>query len=69
MEQGAVSTPIKGNGGVYVIRLIAKNAKGGEYNAKSEQDAMKAYGQRSASQFLNDIYMKTDIVDNRYLYF
>lgn len=69
MEKGAVSAPIKGNGGVYVIRLIAKNAKGGEYNAKNEQDALKAYGQRATSRFLNDLFEKTDIVDNRYLYF
>ncbi|MBQ5664173.1 MAG: SurA N-terminal domain-containing protein [Bacteroidaceae bacterium] len=69
MEQGAVSAPIKGNGGVYVIRLIAKNAKDGEYNMNNEQDALKAYGQRATSRFLNDLYEKSEIVDNRYLYF
>lgn len=69
MEKGAVSAPIKGNGGVYVIRLIEKTAKGGEYNAKNEQDALKAYGQRATSRFLNDLYEKAEIVDNRYLYF
>ena len=69
MEPGAVSAPIKGNGGVYVIRLIAKNAKEGEYNVKNEQDALKAYGQRATSRFLNDLYDKCEIVDNRYLYF
>ena len=69
MEQGAVSTPIKGNGGVYVIRLIAKNAKDGEYNAQKEQDALKAYGQRATSRFMNDLYEKSELVDNRYLFF
>ena len=69
MEKGAVSAPIKGNGGVFVIRLIEKTAKGGEYNAKNEQDALKAYGQRATSRFLNDLYEKAEIVDNRYLYF
>lgn len=69
MEQGAVSAPIKGNGGVYVIRLIAKNAKDGEYNAQKEQDALKAYGQRATSRFMNDLYEKSEIVDNRYLFF
>ena len=69
MENGAVSAPIKGNAGVYVIRLIAKNAKGGEYNAKKEQDALKTLGQRGASRFMNDLYEKAEIVDNRYIYF
>ncbi len=69
MEKGAVSAPIKGNAGVYVIRLIAKNAKGGEYNAKKEQDALKILGQRGASRFMNDLYEKAEIVDNRYIYF
>lgn len=69
MEQGAVSAPIKGNGGVYVIRLIAKNAKDGEYNVNNEQNALKAYGQRGTSRFYNDLYEKSEIVDNRYLYF
>lgn len=69
MEQGAVSAPIKGNGGVYVIRLIAKNDKGGEYNVNNEQNALKAYGQHGTSRFYNDLYEKSEIVDNRYLYF
>ena len=69
MEPGAVSAPIKGYSAVYVIRLIAKNAKEGEYNAQKEQNALKAYGQRSASFFINDIMQNAEIEDNRYLYF
>ena len=69
MEQGAVSAPIKGNNGVYVIRLIAKNTKGGEYNVESEQEALKINGQRSTARFMNDLIRNIDIVDNRYLYF
>jgi peptidyl-prolyl cis-trans isomerase D len=69
LEQGAVSAPIKGNNGVYVIRLIAKNAKGGEYNVENEQEALKVNGQRSTSRFMNDMIRNIEIVDNRYLYF
>ena len=69
LEQGAVSAPIKGNNGVYVIRLIAKNTKGGEYNVESEQEALKINGQRSTARFMNDLIRNIDIVDNRYLYF
>ena len=42
LNVGQESAPIKGNNGVYVIKLVAKNAKGGEFNAKSEEDAIKA---------------------------
>lgn len=69
MEQGAVSAPIKGNAGVYVIRLIAKNVKDGELDAKKEQDALKAYAQRSVMLFMQDLLEKTEVEDNRYLYF
>jgi peptidyl-prolyl cis-trans isomerase D len=69
MQAGAVSAPIKGNNAVYVIRLIAKNAKGGEYNAQNEQKTLKSYAQRSASFFINDLMQQAEIEDNRYLYF
>ena len=69
MEAGAVSAPIKGNNAVYVIRLIAKNAKEGEYNAQNEQKTLKSYAQRSASFFINDLMQNAEIEDNRYLYF
>ena len=69
LEKGAVSAPIKGNAGVYVVRLIEKNSKGGEFDAKSEQNTLKAYAQRSVMLFMQDILDKTEIEDNRYLYF
>ena len=69
MQAGAVSAPIKGNNAVYVIRLIAKNAKDGEYNAQNEQKTLKSYAQRSASFFINDLMQQAEIEDNRYLYF
>lgn len=69
MEEGAVSAPIKGNGGVYVVRVISKNTKEGEYNATEEQNALKSQAQRATSRFINDLFDKSEIVDNRYLYF
>ncbi len=69
MQPGEVSAPIKGEGGVYVIKLVAKNAKGGEFNATTEQATLKLQAQRNANMFMNDLYEKANVEDNRYLYF
>ena len=36
MNVNEVSAPIKGNNGVYVVKVTAKNAKNGEFNAETE---------------------------------
>lgn len=69
MEVGAESAPIQGKGGVYVIKLVAKNAKDGTYNAKAEANNIMMLGQRSAQMLLNDLYEKAEVEDNRYLFF
>lgn len=66
---GEESAPIKGNNAVYVIKLVAKNAKGGEYNAKSEEDAIKNEGIRDSYRILNELIQKADVEDNRYRFF
>ena len=69
MQEGEVSAPIKGNSAVYVIKLVAKNSKNTEFNAKSEENVMKAQAQREASNFLQALIEKANIEDNRYLFF
>lgn len=66
---GQESAPIKGNNGVYVIKLVAKNAKGGEFNAKSEEDAIKAMGARDSYRMLGELIQNADVEDNRYRFF
>lgn len=69
MNIGEESAPIKGNSGVYVIKLIAKNAKQGEFNTKAEEEKMKTQGTREAGRFLNTLIQDAEIEDNRYLFF
>lgn len=69
LNVGEESAPIKGNNGVYVIKLVAKNAKGGEFNAKSEEDAIKAQGSRESYRMLGELIQNADVVDNRYRFF
>ena len=69
LNVGQESAPIKGNNGVYVIKLIAKSAKGGEFNAKSEEDAIKAMGARDSYRMLGELIQNADVEDNRYRFF
>lgn len=64
-----VSAPVKGNNAVYVVKLVSKTSKEGEFNAETEGNATKMNVQRSASQFLRDLDENSNTVDNRYLFF
>lgn len=69
LQVNEVSEPIKGNNAVYVIKLIAKNNKPGEFNATSQQETLKAEALRVAGNYYRDLYEKANVTDNRYLYF
>ena len=61
-----VSAPIKGNGGVYMIQVYAKE-KGSE---KFEETTLTNMAVRIAgNQLINDLYQKAKVVDQRYLFF
>jgi hypothetical protein len=64
-----LSAPIKGNGGVFVLQVIAQEKLNETYNPKSEIASLESMHVRMASQFVNDLYIKADVVDTRYLFF
>lgn len=64
-----LSQPIKGNGGVMVLQVYAKETQEEAYSAESEENTLKNMHERMLSQFLNDLYMKAKVKDNRYLFF
>lgn len=64
-----VSAPIKGDNGVYVIKLKTVNKGKREFNAESEQAVLKAQGLRNMNYFMSDLIENANIEDNRYLYF
>lgn len=70
LQPGEVSAPIKGEGGVYVIKLTAKNSKGTSFNSDTEQATLKDEISRTVSRYIaGDMYEKAEVTDNRYLYF
>ena len=68
-EMNQLSTPIKGNGGVFVLQTYAQEKLGNAYNQEDEEAALVGLYSRMASQFLNDLYLKADVKDTRYLFF
>ena len=68
-EVNKVSAPIKGNSAVYVLQPINKEKTADEFDAKEEQTTLNVLAGRYASSFINDLYERANVKDNRYLYF
>lgn len=65
-----VSAPIKGNGGVYMIQVYAKEKESEKFDAKQEETTLTNMAVRIAgNQLINDLYQKAKVVDQRYLFF
>ena len=65
-----VSAPIKGNGGVYMIQVYAKEKGREKFDAKQEETTLTNMAVRIAGNpLINDLYQKAKVVDQRYLFF
>lgn len=65
-----VSTPVKGNAGVYMIQVYAKDKGNEKFDAKQEEATLSNMAARIAgSQLINDLYQKAKVEDKRYLFF
>lgn len=65
----ATSAAVKGNAGVYMIQVLSKDNGSEKLDVKSEETTLTNMYARFATQFINDLYQKAEVVDNRYLYF
>lgn len=61
--------PVKGNAGVYVFQVMNKQAGSTKFNDKSEEQKLRQKALQYAGNFMNELYMKAKVVDNRYLFF
>ena len=68
-ELNKLSAPIKGNSAIYVMQAINKENSTEEFNAKNEESSLSTMSSRYASNFINDLYEKANVKDDRYLYF
>jgi len=71
LQQGAFSAaPVKGNAGAYLFQVISKSEReGAKFDAKQMEQQLKQTAAQAASRFMQELYMKAEITDNRYLFF
>lgn len=61
--------PVKGNAGVYVFQVTNKTQRPAKYDEKSEMQRLRQRQMQMAGNFMNELYIKANVVDNRYLFF
>ncbi len=61
---------IKGNGGAFMFQVVAKNTKqGAKFDDKTMEMQLSQQALQAAGRFMNELYLKANVVDNRYLFF
>jgi len=71
VNQGEFSkAPVKGNAGAYVFQVLKKAAReGAQFDAKQQEEQLSQRAMQAASRFMQELYEKANVVDNRYLFF
>lgn len=70
-KQGEFSkNVVKGNGGAYLFKVLKKaDREGVKYDEKAMEQMLKQQAMQAAGRFIQELYQKADVVDNRYLFF
>lgn len=64
------SRVIKGNAGAYVFNVVKKaDRQGAKFDSKAMEAQLSQQAQQAASRFMNELYLSSKVVDNRYLFF
>ncbi len=64
------AAPVKGNGGAFLFKVLNKKQReAAKFDAKQQQAQLKQQAMQAASRFMNELYLKAHVVDNRYLFF
>ncbi|QUB82858.1 peptidylprolyl isomerase [Prevotella jejuni] len=62
--------PVKGNAGVYVFQVVKKAVRAGsKYNEAMLMQQTAQMNMQLISNFMQDLILKANVVDNRYLFF
>ena len=68
-ELNKLSAPIKGNAGVFVLQMYAKDKLNETFDVKAEEATLENMHARLAGRLMNDLYLKAEVKDTRYLFF
>lgn len=69
-KKGAFSAhPVKGNAGVYLFFVTNKSNRPVKFNEKAQEQKCRQKSMQYAGNFMNELYLNANVVDNRYLFF
>jgi peptidyl-prolyl cis-trans isomerase D len=69
-KKGAFSAhPVKGNAGVYLFLVTNKSNRPVKFNEKAQEQKCRQKSMQYAGNFMNELYLNANVVDNRYLFF
>lgn len=61
--------PVKGFGGVYMFQVTDKKNRSVKYNEKEYEQRQRQRMMQYAGNFMQELYIKANVKDNRYLFF
>ena len=70
-KQGTFSKAlVKGNGGAYLFQVLSKaEREGAKFDDKTMEQQLQMQALQGARLFMQELYQKANVVDNRYLFF
>lgn len=68
-KKGDFKAGVKGNGAVYAFQVIDQTKTDGKFDKKNEEAQNLQSMLRGLAAFTNDLYLKADVKDNRYLFY
>ena len=69
-KKGAFSAhPVKGNAGVYLFLVTNKSNRPVKFNERAQEQKCRQKSMQYAGNFMNELYLNANVVDNRYLFF
>ena len=61
---------VKGNAGAYMFQVVDKKQRqGSKYDEAMMETQLRQQALQAASRFMDELYMKAEVVDNRYMFF
>lgn len=61
--------PVKGNAGVYLFLVTNKSNRPVKFDEKAQEQKCRQKSMQYAGNFMNELYLNANVVDNRYLFF
>jgi len=70
-EAGKMSAaPVKGNAGAYMFQVLNRQEReGAKFDAKTQEGMLRQQAMQAAGRFMQELYQKANVKDNRYLFF